>query len=1007
MINVINPNDWQNPQKLHKNRLKAVAHFIPYDSREKALAGNPEESKNYRLLNGDWAFKYFENWYDVPENIASLKTDIKKWDKLTVPSNWQMHGYDVPQYLNANYPIPCDPPFVPVHNPAGVYALDYTLPADFEGKEVHINFEGVDSFFYLWINGMFVGFSKCSHSFAAFDITPFLEGKKLRITVMVLKYCDGTYLEDQDCYRLSGIYRDVYLTAREKNTVRDIRIDPELDKAYINGKIKFSADKPVAAELYSPSGELLAKAGAAKNGCFEVPNAEKWTAETPALYTVLFYSGNEIAAFKCGIRSIEVSKKGELLINGKSVKLYGTNRHDSHPERGHYATRQDMLDDLTQMKKFNINTIRTSHYPNASLFYQLCYEFGFYVMAEGDLEAHGTRVDAMNKPTMLRSRKDWRAAHIDRVERMYEKYKNHSSIIFWSIGNEACYGKNHIAMLDYLREKKDGRLLHYEAAAIDDGCPTLTNERGKWVINEFPDTVDIRSRMYSPPELCKIFCESEDNRPFFLCEYLHGMGVSPGDYKAYHELIEKYPNFIGGCMWEWRDHSVTQYDENGKPYYTYGGHFGEFPNDNFFCIDGQNYPDLTPHLGLYEFREFIKPIFAELVNGKNGTLDIKSRYEFITTEGIYFEWKVLREGITVQEGVVDNLAVAPRGCERITLGYTIPETDTCEYTLHITYKYKEDKMWAKAGHELGFNDFVLPVKVVEEQKLLTDKLTVEEEGYNVILSGNGFSYTYHVPTGSFTSLKVDGEEMLAAAPQLTIWRAPIDNDKKLKDAWYFNHLHKSFMNTIASSWKVTDDKTAVFTAKQNIGGAAVEPTCYCVVTYKVTSDGKIEADIKAEVREDFAPKNLPRFGMVFMLKKGMENLEYYGRGPKENYIDMHHASYMGRFKSTVDDEFEPYINPQEHGNHGRVKWLNVTNKKSAGLTFTGRDHLNFSALHYTSEDLEKAKYTIDLVRRDETVLHIDYRHNGIGSAACGPLLDKPYAFDERNFRFKFAISPKA
>lgn len=1006
MQNAINPNDWQNPRRLHKNRLPATAHFIPYETAEKAMNGIDDDSAYYALLNGEWSFKYFDNWYDVPEEIFGMSADIKKWDRLPVPSNWQMYGYDKPQYVNSVYPIPVNPPYVPTHNPAGVYSLDYSLPKSFDGKNVHINFEGVDSFFYLFVNGRYVGFSKCSHSFAAFDITKFLDGKKIRITVMVLKYCDGTYLEDQDCYRLSGIYRDVYLTARDKNSVRDIDVKTELDGGYKDGVISFSADRAVSCELYSPSGGLIASVKRKKSGTFTIENARKWTAETPELYTLLIKSESEYIAIRCGIRKVETSQKGELLINGRPVKLYGTNRHDSHPKYGHYTPRRHIEDDLLQMKRFNLNTIRTSHYPNTAWFYEMCDKYGFYLIAEGDLEAHGVRVDCYMNPGLLGDDPDWLDQHIDRVERMYEKYKNHPSIIIWSIGNESGYCENHKQMLRYLKDRDDSRLVHYEQAFKISETKTVKTEKGEFKKVEFDELTDIRSRMYPSPDDCEAMCSDNDTRPFFLCEYCHSMGVSPGDLKEYHELIERLPNFIGGCIWEWHDHSVEQTAEDGKPFYTYGGYFGEFPNDGNFCVDGQNFPDMTPHTGLYEFREFIKPLFAEMVNAKRGIVDICSRYDFIDSGDIGFKWSLLREGVQAEGGDVSDLSVPPRGKKRVTLGYTLENSDDAEYTLLIEFYYKTARPWAEKGFCMGFSEFVLPVKRQQAaQKEAAGKITAERRGQRIEIAGRGFSYTFNLAAGGFESMVVNGSELLAAPPEITIWRAPTDNDRYIKFEWYKHNLHKCFVTTKNSSLKSFDGSRAVLSSVQFINAPSVPPVCLCSTTYTVTADGGIDVDIRTEVDERLQT-TLPRFGMQFALKKGFENLRYYGMGPRENYIDMHHSSHMGIYETTPDEEYEPYIKPQECGNHTRVKWLEINNKnKDGGVGFYAKDRMNFSALHFTAEDLEAAAYTKDLSRRDETILRIDYKQTGIGSNSCGPKLAEKYRFSEKKFRFGFTIRP--
>ncbi len=1005
MSRFINSDDWQNPKKLHFGRLSEVSHFFAYSNSEDAIIGNEAFSDRYMLLNGEWDFKFFNNWYDVPKDIISKRT--LKADKIEVPSNWQMKGYGAPpQYVNYCFPFNVNPPYVPNENEVGVYNKDFALPLSFKGKEVHINFEGVDSFFYLFVNGEFVGFSKGSHSFAAFDITKFIKNNHARITVLVFKYSDGSYLEDQDCYRLSGIYRDVYLTARDEKSVRDIKTETR----FLNeddAEISFSADKSVTAELYSDSGEHLDTVKNRKNGKFTIKNAKKWSAETPNLYTVLFYSEREVIPIRVAVRTIATSNKGELLINGTPVKLYGTNRHDTSPTKGRVASREDVEKDIVLMKQFNINTIRTSHYPNSYYFYDLCDRYGMYVVAEGDMESHGFGIYSYRHKEIIADDNLWLNAHMERVTRMYERIKNYGSIIMWSIGNESFYGKNHVAMLKYFRDKNDGRLVHYEQAQSfvpgDEGL--IVTEHCKFHRKTFPDTVTVRSLMYPSPEEIAIYLDEDDKRPFFLCEYCHSLGASPGDFREYHELLESRPNFIGGCVWEWRDHAVEVTGKDGGKFYTYGGYFNEFPNDGDFCCDGECFPDRTPKTALYEFREAVKPVFAKMLNKNNGTVKFTSRYDFTTTENVYVRWSLLREGETVDGGRLDDIVIPARSSVIKKLGYKLPEGATEEYTLYIEYRLKKANHYAKADHLLGFSDFV-----VKEKKILPAALFpkgaigFKEDDVRITLFGKGFKYTFLKPKGIFESAIVNGKEMLEKIPEFSVFRAPIDNDVYIKKEWFKKHLHHSYSTCIKSGVSERQNNAVTLYATLCIGPKSAMTVAKTKVIYKVYSDGTIEIKTATVLGEDTKDFLLPRFGLEMSLNNSLKNITYYGMGPRENYCDMNLSSYMGKFSTTPQNEFVPYIKPQDNANHTNVLWAEIVDDAGVGFKVSCNKRFNLQVLPYSKEELMNAKYVGELKKSDSVYLRVDYKELGVGSNACGPEILPKYTIHEKRFNFDFTIS---
>ena len=991
--------DWQNPGVLQRRREAPAAYFIPYHSARSARDGLRGASAFYRLLNGNWKFAYYDSWTKVPEGFADRDADVSGWNTIRVPMSWQMAGYDVPQYTNVHYPFPVDPPYVPAENPAGVYVRDFTRPTGWADKSLYLHFEGVSACFYLWVNGQPAGYSQGSHLPSVFDITPFVTDGPNRLTVEVLKWCDGSYLEDQDFYRLSGIFRDVYLTARDKAHLRDIFVHTELDAAYVDGKItaelafEGSPEGEILAQLYAPGGELLAErtlpAGA--DACtFDVPAAQKWTAETPALYTLLLRCGSEYIPVSVGIRQFEI-RDGVLLLNGTAIKIKGVNRHDSHPDLGYYTPVAHMEADLMQMKRHNINAVRTSHYPNTPEFLSLCDRYGFYVVDEADLETHGI---AVKSETALTDDPAWREAYLDRVQRMVERDKNHPCVFMWSMGNESFMGHNHMAMAKWAKQRDPGRPVHYEGA-----------NKG-YLVNGYEDPcVDMVSRMYPPLQWCADYCEKhEDPRPLFLCEYSHAMGVGPGDLKDYWDLIYRYPRFLGGCVWEWCDHSVRQKDAQGREFFVYGGYFGETPNDANFCCDGLNFPDRIAHTGLKEYKQVIAPVQAEAVDLKAGVVRLRNRYDFLDLSGLALVWRVTRDGLTVAQGRVETLDAAPHGACEVCLPYTLPATDTAEYYLNLSFVQKADTPWEPAGYEVGCTQLTLPVTCrVEEVPAAFPPVAIGREPHRFVLTGENFRYVFDAVAGSFESLRLGGTELLARGTRLSIWRAPTDNDRNIQTTWRAAQMDTSFTRVYESAVEPGPAGSAVITLACAHGGNSEEPVLRAHIRCTVLGSGEIRVETTADVRENLI--HLPRFGFEFALPAGFESVEYFGMGPGENYADMCRSARMGCWRSTVDAQYVPYIMPQETGNHTRVRWAAVSDNGGRGILFCADGDFNFSALHYTAEDLDAAQLTRDLTRRPETIVHVDYRQTGIGSNSCGPALNPAYAFDEKHFTFRFAFRP--
>lgn len=989
--------EWQNPTIVQINRKPARAYYIPFANLETALMHHKGMSPYYKLLNGNWKFDYHDTYSDAPNNFQDVDFDCSDWNEIPVPSNWQMHGYDKPHYTNINYPFPLNPPYVPNENPTGLYIKNFTLPENWSGKEVLINFEGVNACFYVWLNGTFIGYSQGTHLPAEFDLTSALVQGNNKLAVQVLKWCDGSYLEDQDFYRLSGIFRDVYLLARNPQAIRDFSVKATLTDAYthgvLTGHVDFNTDEETEFEvaLFDPHGTCISNQTLLQGDfTLEVPSVLAWSAEIPSLYTLVLHHQDEYIPVQVGFRTLEVADNGALLMNGMPVKLKGVNRHDSHPDLGHYTPVDHMIQDLMLMKRHNINTIRTSHYPNTPEFLRLCNQYGFYVVDEADLETHGTQ--AASDPNLLTNDPLWKDAYVDRMIRMVERDKNHPCIIMWSLGNESFMGDNHVAMANWTKWRDDSRLIHYEGTAANG-----------LVDGKVHPCVDVVSHMYASPETCEQQGQSTDDpRPFFQCEYSHAMGVGPGDLKDYWDLFYKYPRLIGGCVWEWCDHSVRQYDEQGKPFFVYGGYFGEHPHDENFCVDGLVSPDRVPHTGLKDYKYVIQPVLVEAKDLATGTVSITNRYDFLDLSNLALEWSVTKDGTTVQSGRLDELHIYPHTTQNITLSYTHPSTKDGDYYLNLSFVQKTDTPWANRGYEVAFAQFELAL--ADSLPLpITQTLTCLPNAHRLYLEGEDFVYIFNTLKGTFESLKSHDVELLAATPQVSIWRAPTDNDRYIYQGWQAQMMHCTTEHIYQTEILKQNAHQVQLQVHYALGGPSVRPILEGITTYTIWANGEIQVTMDAKVRENLDV--LPRFGLELHMPAGNEHVSYFGMGPDENYTDLCHSAYMGLFNTTVHNLYEPYIKPQECGNRTHVKWAVIKNQSGVGLIFKGDDTFNLSALHYTAQDLSKTPMAHLLQPRPETIIHIDYAQTGIGSNSCGPQLAKAYALNAKDIHFSFAMKP--
>ena len=1025
-------NYFERPEVLHLGTCDSRAYYVPYHGRDEALFQEALYSDRYQCLNSpDWLFAYFDSVRELKETYWTQTCDeVEGFDQIPVPSVWQNHGYDRHQYTNTRYPFPYDPPYVPLDNPCGVYKRSFQLD-QVEGR-YYLNFEGVDSCFYLWINGQFVGYSQVSHSTSEFEVTSFVTQGENDITVLVLKWCDGSYFEDQDKLRMSGIFRSVYLLRRPEQHLWDVTIRTPLSdnytKAAVTAALTFTGETlPVTYQLLDPEMELVAE-GSSENGQLEIPveNPLLWNAETPYLYTLVLVCGGEYFAFRVGLREIRVENR-VVLVNGKKVTFRGVNRHDSDPFNGYAVTEGQMMRDLKLMKQHNINAIRTSHYPNAPVFAAMCVELGFYVIDESDIGTHGTN-DSV--PGHLTYRRDfplladdprYGETILDRVQRNVIRDKNHASVVIWSMGNESGYGRNFEAAAAWVKSYDPTRLLHYESALypptvhgkvcydrsennVRAYTPTLVPEEPAEQRTFCYDNLDLYSRMYPPVEECERYLK-EGDKPLILCEFIHAMGNGPGDIQEYWDLIQKYDAFCGGFVWEWCDHSVYMgKTPDGKEKYFYGGDFGEFPHDSNFCMDGLVYPDRTPHTGLMEYKNVIRS--AKLERNEDGTLTITNTMDFVNLKDyLTMEWEVLVDGDVAAFGDVDDelLDIPPHESRTISLELPL-ETDKACSVLMIS-RLREDHPLVDAGTELGWDQLLIskgdpaaalrpapsdaPVEVVER----------EEE---IIVKGGCFRYCYSKQTGLFTSMVYDQQSLLDAPMEYNIWRAPTDNDRNIRLIWESAGYDRSTPRAYETSYELTENGV-VITTRLCLSAIYLRPAMTIEARWTVSGDGVVKAALTVDRNEEFPI--LPRFGLRLRLPKTMQQAEYFGYGPFESYRDKHRASWLGRFTDRVDWMHEDYIKPQENGSHCGCAYLSVTGD-TMGLTAIA-DDFSFNLSPYTQEELTTKAHNFELEEADSTILCLDYAQSGIGSNSCGPVLMDQYRLSEEHFTFEVTLVPSA
>jgi len=1006
------PRDWENPTLLERNRAPARSHFISYQDAASARTRERGCSERFKLLNGTWQFLYAEHPGLVPDGFGLEDFDSAGWDSLPVPSNWQMHGYGRPQYTNSAYPYPVDPPHVPDENPVGCYRRSFVLPSSWAGKRVFLTFQGVDSAFYVWVNGARVGYSQGSHIPSEFDVTEQLRPGRNLVAVQVFKWSDASYLEDQDFWRLSGIFRDVYLTARPSLFVRDVFVRTPLD-ADGNASLELEAslrnDGPSAggctlrAQLLDADGAPVLEASVASDltvaagaeqlaaGAFPVAKPRKWSAEDPCLYLLLLTLSDgggavqEVIPVRVGFRRVEVRDQ-QFLVNGTPVLLLGVNRHDTHPDLGHAVSLASMLQDIEVMKRHNVNAVRTSHYPNDPVWYDLCDEYGLYVIDEADLETHGFGYTAPDIPARLA---EWEAAFVDRAVRMVERDKNHPCIVMWSLGNESGYGPNHDAMAAWIRGRDQTRPIHYERA-ID------------------APVVDVVSTMYPSIEALAEQGLKDDPRPFFLCEFAHAMGQGPGNLKEYVDTFRAHRRLMGGCIWEWVDHGIRQKTADGEEWFAYGGDFGDAPNDGNFCIDGLCFPDRQPHDGLTEYKAVIQPVGVDLLDAECGRIRVANLRHFRALADLAGAWTLREDGEAIAQGELPELDVAPGEALDCELGLRLPEpVPGATYWLDLAFTQRQATRWAPCGYEVAHAQFEVRGRAAAGAGAPApcgSSLSVTEDADAVRISGDEFDIVFDRFRGTIASWEHEGTQLLAGGPRVQLWHAPTDNERRLKLEWFDVGYDRLRTRVAQVALHETGHGEARIEVESVLAADSKQPYFRVEQTFTFTGTGRVLVRTALEPLREGLPA-LPRFGLELATPPGFERFAWYGRGPHDSYADRKESAFVGVYESTVDEQYVPYVFPQEHGNKADTRWAAVTDLQGRGLLALGMPSLNVSVHHFSVDDLTKAAHTFELQRRPETFVHLDLAHTGLGSNSCGPPPLAQYVLEPKPMCFAVCLQP--
>lgn len=1023
---------WENHQVDGINRMPARAHFLTFPDREKALLGSNRYTHAFKNLNGVWKFMFLDAPEYSPEGFYESGFDTTSMDDITVPGNWQLQGYGKMHYSDLWYNFPINPPYVPTENPTGIYKRIFYVENSFAGKQIIIRFCGVDSAYHLWINGQEVGYSKGARNEAEFDITDLVRvGEENDITVRVYQWSDGTYLEDQDMWWESGIFRDVELIGVPKNGINDYKVEADLDDTYTDGLLSVNASLrseesvQVTFELLDAQGVSVLKETVASEGnkvAFKatVKEAKHWTAETPYLYKMLITVEKdgeviEVIPQNVGFRNIRLNGD-TFLVNGVAIKFKGMNRHDYNPRNGRVVAKEEIEKDIILMKQFNVNAIRTCHYPDSYYLYDICDQYGMYVLDETDLECHG--FELTGNYSWISDDPAWELAYVSRMVRMIERDKNYPCILMWSLGNESSSGCNFFKMTEVAHKMDSTRLVHYEGD-FDMEYADVYSTMYTWLENP------------AKPFLMKDIIENSKH-PHLLCEYCHAMGNGPGNLKEYQDLFYAHDKLQGGFIWEWFDHGIESYTEDGEKYYRYGGDFGDDPSNKDFCIDGMLMPDRTPSPGLYEYKKVVEPITTTEVDLEKGIICLLSRYDFADLDQFRMVYNIMEDDVMIFSGSMDLPSIPARTSKELTIPYdlsSIQPVPGAEYYVNISYQLKEITPYAPAGHELATAQFKLPVYREGIECIPEGTLKVTKNHTTLRAEGANFHVDFDLVRGNIIGVVRDGMKIMSKGPRLTLWRAPISNDMEIIDQLkkvYFLHLEHEVVMDIHYEEDGHFLKMTVKTINGTTNSAwhfdttyeyVVCPTGDVLIRVSGIPAGKLEdtgatmsangssANMAMGGKLGCAPDMFPRIGVTMHLDESMENVRYFGRGPRENYSDSKETGLMGVYENTVDGLFTNYVVPQANGNHMDCKWVSLTNDRGMGLVASTEDSFNFSASFYEEKDLDVAKHTCDLVKRDYVVFSIDYKQNALGSYSCGQWQLDKYRAKNEPFTINFRVTP--
>ncbi|MDC3416771.1 glycoside hydrolase family 2 TIM barrel-domain containing protein [Aquibacillus salsiterrae] len=1018
--------EWNNnPEIFQLNRRVAHATLMPYQSVEEALEGNRTASPYYKSLNGQWKFAFAENPDKRISNFYQQAFDTSGWEEIKVPAHWQLQGYDYPQYTNVTYPWEgnedIQAPFAPTkYNPVGQYVTSFTVPEAWNGNPVYLHFEGVESAFYVWVNGDLVGYSEDTFTPAEFDLTPYLQAGENKLAVEVYRWSDASWLEDQDFWRMSGIFRSVYLYSTPEVHLNDFFVKTILDEEYKDARLEleanltnyFEQEKAVKleAQLYDKQGEkvlaqpIVEQINIGNKPEFKVStsviveNPLKWSAENPHLYTLVlelqdeFGHTLEVESCRVGFRAFEL-KDGLMKINGERIVFKGVNRHEFAADKGRAVTYEDMIHDIKLMKQHNINAVRTSHYPNNPIWYDLCDAYGLYVIDETNLETHGSwQYGQKGEGNALPgSKPEWTENVLDRCHSMFQRDKNHPSIVIWSLGNESFGGGNFLKMHDFFKENDPTRIVHYE---------------GIFHYRETEAASDIESTMYVSPDGIERYAREAEkvegyHKPYILCEYSHAMGNSLGNFYKYTELFDKYPILQGGFIWDWKDQSLSTETEDGTKFLAYGGDFGESPHDGNFSGNGLVFGDGTISPKIHEVKRCYQNVDFVAVDLQAKKIEVKNKFLFTNLQEYQLEWTVTKNGTPVQSGS-KSISVDPGNSAQVKLDYPLPTISDGEYILTVGFVTTEDSLWAEKGHEVAFEQFVLPVKVTSQQVASSVmQLTVENNENLLTVEGENFAVSFQTETGDLATYQISGVELLRSPLVPNFWRAMTDNDRGNK------------LNERSATWREACDNRVLtsFLYKQLAESVVVTVSyrlsttnqSHCAIQYTITGDGRVKVDQQLLPGSNLP--EIPEVGMLFTMNQAFDTVTWYGKGPHESYWDKQKGAKLGLYEGKVADQYVPYLRPQECGNKVDVRFAMITNEQGYGLKISGLPTVEVNALPWTPKELEAHDHSYKLPAQDKTVVRINEKQMGVGGDDSWGQKTHPdfTLFANRNYQHSFII----